>query len=327
MPGIVSAVRRLVGRPTTASSAASPAPATPTKPSVKMARSTPAKSTAAVVSSTKTACPTKQSTASSTGARSSAVAAPVRTTHAISKPPAQLKDSLPKDDVKGRTGPSVGQTVVPLTGKSATTVAAARESDAEALVYRTYADAQTGLIEIEGTERLCSDLELDPSDARILALAWKCGAKRMCVFTADEFCQGLRALNARSIADLRKGIENLVGTLAKDDAAFSSFYQFAFEFGIDRDKGERTLPIEIATALWPVAFQPRPTPWMPEWLAFLESSRTKGISRDLWRLFPEFVAQVQHTSDMQGYSEEDAWSSAIDEFVQWVRAQGQQYAV
>ena len=41
-----------------------------------------------------------------------------------------------------------------------------------------------------GIEAFCKDLGLDPSDRKILILAWKMGAKRMGYFTRDEFCYG-----------------------------------------------------------------------------------------------------------------------------------------
>ena len=41
-----------------------------------------------------------------------------------------------------------------------------------------------------GIEAFCKDLKLDPSDRKVLILAWKMGAKRMGYFSRDEFCYG-----------------------------------------------------------------------------------------------------------------------------------------
>ncbi|PWA56557.1 Defective-in-cullin neddylation protein [Artemisia annua] len=49
--------------------------------------------------------------------------------------------------------------------------------------FASYANTETGLIDPEGVEKLCSDLKVEHTDVRILMLAWKMNAKTQGYFT------------------------------------------------------------------------------------------------------------------------------------------------
>ncbi|GJU24600.1 DCN1-like protein 4 [Tanacetum coccineum] len=50
-------------------------------------------------------------------------------------------------------------------------------------LYNTYANKSRGMIDPEGIERLCSDLQVAHTDVRILMLAWKMQAEKQGYFT------------------------------------------------------------------------------------------------------------------------------------------------
>lgn len=52
---------------------------------------------------------------------------------------------------------------------------------------------------------------------------------------------------------------------------------------------------------------------MPAWLEFLRS-KTKSVTRDLWRLFFSFVSK--YPRDLSNYDSDDCWPTLIDEFVE-----------
>ena len=49
-------------------------------------------------------------------------------------------------------------------------------------------------IQQKAIEALLNDLGLDPVSRQVLVFAWKCQAKKQCIFTKDEFFKGLADL-------------------------------------------------------------------------------------------------------------------------------------
>ena len=58
--------------------------------------------------------------------------------------------------------------------------------------------------------RFCGDLKLDPTSLPVLVLAWKFKAKRQCVFTKQEFVEGMYELGSDSIEKLRSTIPQMM---------------------------------------------------------------------------------------------------------------------
>lgn len=56
---------------------------------------------------------------------------------------------------------------------------------------------------------------------------------------------------------------------------------------------------------------------MDQWLNFLTEnpSGVKGISRDTWNMFLNFTQVIG--PDLSNYSEDEAWPSLFDTFVEW----------
>ncbi|XP_012661122.1 DCN1-like protein 3, partial [Otolemur garnettii] len=77
----------------------------------------------------------------------------------------------------------------------------AEESSLQRLeeLFRRYKDEREDAILEEGMERFCNDLCVDPTEFRVLLLAWKFQAATMCKFTRKEFFDGCKAISADSI--------------------------------------------------------------------------------------------------------------------------------
>lgn len=164
---------------------------------------------------------------------------------------------------------------------------------------------------MEGTEQLCNDLEIDPSDALMLAFAWRLGADTMCKFTRAQW-RTLASYNVKTLADLKKLLPTLMEEAQK---SFDRYYEFTFNFGLDKSKGERVLPVAVAVPLWQLVFSNRTkSAHLDNLLKFIERKGTKGITKDTWELYLLFTRTIK--DDYSNYDEMEAWPSLLDEFVE-----------
>lgn len=183
-------------------------------------------------------------------------------------------------------------------------------------LFRRYKDEREDAILEEGMERFCNDLCVDPTEFRVLVLAWKFQAATMCKFTRKEFSDGCKAINADSLEGICGRFPGLLNE-AKQEDKFKDLYRFTFQFGLDSEEGQRSLHREIAIALWKLVFTQNKPLILDQWLDFLSEnpSGIKGISRDTWNMFLNFTQVIG--PDLSNYSEDEAWPSLFDTFVEW----------
>ncbi|XP_069761614.1 DCN1-like protein 3 [Narcine bancroftii] len=183
-------------------------------------------------------------------------------------------------------------------------------------LFSRYKDAHEDAILEEGMEWFCNDLSVDPTEFVVLLLAWKFQAATMCKFTRKEFIEGCKALNADSIEGIRARFPSLMNE-AKVEDKFKDLYRFTFQFGLDSEEGQRSLRREIAVALWKLVFTQNVPFILDQWLSFLTENPPgiKGISRDTWNMFLNFIQVIG--PDLTNYSEDEAWPSLFDTFVEW----------
>ena len=181
-------------------------------------------------------------------------------------------------------------------------------------LFETYRDEECeDAILAPGIERLCSDLRYKPEDFTVLVLAWRLDASQMCRFTKAEFIQGLHTLNADSIETIRQRLEEEVLKLQGDKEMFKNLYRFTFRFGLEQD--HRTLPLDMAISLWRLVFTVHTPEILDKWLDYLTKNpnQIRGIPKDTWNIFLTFA----DTCDIYSYSDEDAWPSVFDDFVEY----------
>ncbi|XP_041829342.1 DCN1-like protein 3 [Melanotaenia boesemani] len=179
-----------------------------------------------------------------------------------------------------------------------------------------YKDEQEDAILEEGMERFCNDLCVDPAEFRVLVLAWKFQAATMCKFTRREFVEGCKAIQADSIEGICSRFPRML-IEAQGEENFKDLYRFTFQFGLDAEEGQRSLQREIAIALWRLVFTQDTPEILDRWLDFLAEnpSSIRGISRDTWNMFLNFTQTIG--PDLTNYSEDEAWPSLFDTFVEW----------
>ena len=187
------------------------------------------------------------------------------------------------------------------------------------ILFNKYKDDNEDSILAVGIEKFCEDLKVDPMDFRVLALAWKFEASQMCRFTRKEFLDGCRKLKADSLKSIGLRIPDLEDEVLKSKDKFKDLYRFTYGFGLDIDEGQKTLPIQIALALWKIVFARQPPQFIEQWYKFLDEKQVKGISRDTWNMFLHLVENVKY--DFSNYDISEAWPSLFDEFVEYMQEQ------
>ncbi|XP_061425821.1 DCN1-like protein 3 [Lethenteron reissneri] len=183
-------------------------------------------------------------------------------------------------------------------------------------MFLRYRDAREDAVLADGMERFLADLHVEPADFVVLALAWKFQAATMCRFSREEFVGGCRALRADNTKAIQTRFPELMSEVQTEEN-FKELYRFTFNFGLDAEEGQRALPCEMAIALWRLVFSQDPPHILSRWLEFLSENPAgiRGVSRDTWNMFLNLAQTVG--SDLSSYSEDEAWPSLFDAFVEW----------
>lgn len=131
-----------------------------------------------------------------------------------------------------------------------------------------------------------------------------------------EFVDGCRAIQADSTEGICSRFSVMMEE-ARGEESFKDLYRFTFQFGLDVDEGQRSLQRGIAVALWRLVFTQDMPSVLDSWLDFLSENpcAVRGISRDTWNMFLNFTQSIG--SDLSNYSEDEAWPSLFDSFVEW----------
>ncbi|TYJ18104.1 hypothetical protein E1A91_A09G099300v1 [Gossypium mustelinum] len=100
--------------------------------------------------------------------------------------------------------------------RTASSRASSKEMERIDNLFHSYANRSLGMIDPEGIETLCSDMEVDHTDVRILMLAWKMKAEKQGYFTLEEWRRGMKALRADTVSKLRKALPELEKEIQSD---------------------------------------------------------------------------------------------------------------
>ncbi|XP_074575121.1 uncharacterized protein LOC141831626 [Curcuma longa] len=184
-------------------------------------------------------------------------------------------------------------------------------------LYNRYKDPYVDMILVDGISLLCTDLQVDPQDIVTLVVSWHMKAATMCEFSRQEFIGGLQSLGIDTIEKFREKLPYMRSEL-RDDQKFREIYNFAFVWA--KEKGQKSLALETAIGMWQLLFAEWHWPLVDHWCQFLQLKHNKAISRDTWSQLLDFPCTID--LQVSNYDEEGAWPYLIDEFVEYLTANG-----
>ncbi|KAL8497212.1 hypothetical protein ACS0TY_020775 [Phlomoides rotata] len=199
--------------------------------------------------------------------------------------------------------------------RSASGKAAAKELERIDQFFHAYSSNASAMIDPEGIESLCSDLEVDHTDVRILMLAWKMQAARQGYFTLDEWRTGLKALRADTILKLKKALPDLEKEVRRP-SNFSDFYAYAFRYCLTEEK-QKSVDIESVCLLLDLVLGSQFRSQVDALSQYLKiQTDYKVINMDQWMGFHRFCNEVSFP-EISNYDPDLAWPLILDNFVDW----------
>jgi len=208
-------------------------------------------------------------------------------------------------------------------------------------LFDGYKDPDGEDITVNGTIKLCEDLEKDPEDVVLLAVAYELKSPEIGCWTRKGWVDGWKSNSCDSLPAMRNAVARFAEQLSSDPAYFKKVYLYTFDLG--RTEGARSLGMESAQAFWSLlipyglkggALSHIPSTdsdhdvdmsgaegWKSEyttwWFDFLNEKGGKGVSKDTWSMFLEFMRGID--AKFEKYDMEAAWPSTIDDFVEYAK--------
>ncbi|GAB2222381.1 hypothetical protein Droror1_Dr00013597 [Drosera rotundifolia] len=204
---------------------------------------------------------------------------------------------------------------------SATKKASAKDFINIDVFFGAYASSPSDMIEPQGIEKLCSDLEVATDDVRILMLAWKMKAAKQGYFTLEEWRRGLQPLGADTILKLKSSLPGLQLEI-RMPSNFADFHAYAFSYNLTDNEKQRYIDIGTICVLLPLVLGPYFPLQVNALVEYLQAqTEYKTISMDQWMSIYRFCSQITFP-DLNGYDPADAWPLLLDNFVEWMKAKG-----
>ncbi|KAK8581304.1 hypothetical protein V6N12_071533 [Hibiscus sabdariffa] len=175
--------------------------------------------------------------------------------------------------------------------RTASSKASSKEMERIDNLFYSYANRSSGMIDPEGIETLCSDMEVDHTDVRILILAWKMKAEKQGYFTLEEWRRGLKALRADTVSKLKKALPELEKEVRRP-SNFEDFYSYSFCYCLTEEK-QKSIDIESICQLLDLVLGSQFRAQVDYFIEYLKiQSDYKVINLDQWMGFFRFCNEI-----------------------------------
>ncbi|KAJ8452850.1 hypothetical protein Cgig2_014613 [Carnegiea gigantea] len=172
--------------------------------------------------------------------------------------------------------------------RSASTKASSKELERIDQLFYTYANRSSGLIDPEGIEALCSDMEVDHTDVRILMLAWKMQAEKQGYFTQGwmNIAEDRDTTRQESCPKFCVKILNVVNETHKNNLSLANSTKFKSSIPLHKISGPAICRAEKSN------FHVQ----QEEWRRSLKALRVDTIEK-LKKALPDLEKEVRRTSN------------------------------
>ncbi|WZZ11075.1 hypothetical protein YC2023_096996 [Brassica napus] len=161
-------------------------------------------------------------------------------------------------------------------------------------VYHKYSNTSSNLIDPQGIELLCSDLDVSRTDIRLLMLAW--------ADTIDKLKKALPALEKE----------------VRRPSNFADFYAYAFTYSLTEEE-QKSVDIETICQLLDNVMGSTFRPQVDYFLDYLKIQNDyEVIYMDQWMGFYRFCNEISFPG-MSEYNPGLAWPLLLNNFVEWIR--------
>jgi len=154
------------------------------------------------------------------------------------------------------------------------------------------------------------DLDIvDDTDPALLLIAWKLRCEIVWEISLEEFYNGFTIFGCSSMDHIKKKIKQWKSEL-HDPQSFRNFYNFVFDY-LKEDK--KYLLTDVAIVSWQIVLKDRPWKLFPAFEKFLNETKVKSISRDVWQQLWHFINAYPKNFDE--YDENSSWPLLYDDFI------------
>ncbi|KAL7957229.1 Cullin binding domain-containing protein [Trichoderma compactum] len=183
-------------------------------------------------------------------------------------------------------------------------------------------------LELESTMGYLSEkLNVSLENAELFVVLELVQAPSVGEITRAGFIDGWKSSGAgTSHAEHAAHVRKLISDLSRDTALFKKVYKYAFVAG--REKDQKSLALDNALIYWSMLFSAPGVvwkgkhDWLDLWKTFLGEKWTRSVNRDMWNMILEFALKSIIDESLSFWSEDGAWPSVIDDFVDWCRQKG-----
>jgi len=205
-------------------------------------------------------------------------------------------------------------------GSSGSTAKKEDQCDAYLALFDQFKDDESE-IGPGGIERLCSAMDLDPSEVQVLVLAWCLGANKMGYFSREQWTSGAPKLGAAGTAEaLKERLGAVHNATLRDIEKLRDLHKFAHKFCRENER-RKNIDLPSALAMLSLLLQPLYPEHVAEIAEYLNQHKRiekAGLSMDEWTMMLQFFREIK--PDCSNYQDDGAWPLMLDEYVEWQRA-------